>query len=279
VNVLLASTLVAVASAIAVVVMLLIRRRAPEGGYFADGDRAAGVYGVLATSFSVLLAFVVFLAFTSYDDARSGSDQEATDVIQQLETAQLFPQPAGAQLSGELVCYGRAVVYQEWPQLRRGVSPRFNPWGVPLFRTLTTVDPKTPAQQAAYSKWLDQTSDREQARLSRIEGVEDVIPSPLWYILLLSAAIVLLYTFFFADSAERKSVQALFAGAVTALLVTSILVISFFDNPYQSGSGSLEPTSMKSTLARMSTARAALELHFPIPCDASGKPLAGSATG
>ena len=98
-------------------------------------------------------------------------------MIQQLETAQLLPQPAGGQLSGELFCYGRAVVYQEWPQLRKGMSPAFNPWGVPLFRTLTTVDPKTPAQQAAYSKWLDQTSDREQSRLSRIEGVEDVIPA------------------------------------------------------------------------------------------------------
>ena len=278
-NLLLASTLVVVASAVAIVIMLLVRRRAPEGGYFADGDRAAGVYGVLATSFSVLLAFVVFLAFTSYDDARRGSDQEATDVIQQLETAQLFPQPAGSQLSGELFCYARAVVYQEWPQLRKGMSPAFNPWGVPLFRTLTTVDPKTPAQQAAYSKWLDQTSDREQSRLSRIEGVEDVIPSPLWYILLLSAAIVLVYTFFFADSGERKSVQALFAGAVMALLVTSILVISFFDNPYQSGSGSLQPTAMESTLARMNAATAALKLHIPIPCDATGKPLAGSATG
>jgi len=31
--------------------MLFVRRRAPEGGYFADGDRAAGVFGVLATGF------------------------------------------------------------------------------------------------------------------------------------------------------------------------------------------------------------------------------------
>jgi hypothetical protein len=34
---------------IAIAAMLLVRRNAPEGGYFADGDRAAGVFGVLAT--------------------------------------------------------------------------------------------------------------------------------------------------------------------------------------------------------------------------------------
>jgi len=35
----------------------------PRRSYFEDGDRAAGVFGVLATGFAVLLGFVVFLAF------------------------------------------------------------------------------------------------------------------------------------------------------------------------------------------------------------------------
>jgi hypothetical protein len=51
--------------AVTVSAMLLVRRRAPEGSYFADGDRASGVFGVLATGFSVLLGFIIFLAFTS----------------------------------------------------------------------------------------------------------------------------------------------------------------------------------------------------------------------
>ena len=54
--------------------MLLVRRRAPEGSRFRDGDRASGVFGVLATGFSVLLGFIVFLAFESYDQSRSGAE-------------------------------------------------------------------------------------------------------------------------------------------------------------------------------------------------------------
>ena len=42
-------------------VLLLVRRRAPDGGYFADGDRAAGFFGVLSTSIAILIGFVVFL--------------------------------------------------------------------------------------------------------------------------------------------------------------------------------------------------------------------------
>ena len=88
--------IVAGVTAAAVTAMLLVRRGAPEGSYFADGDRASGVFGVLATGFSVLLGFIIFLAFTSYDQSRTGAETEALVVAQQVETAQLFPHPVAA---------------------------------------------------------------------------------------------------------------------------------------------------------------------------------------
>src|SRR3954471_2207611 len=84
-------------AAVSVAAMLLVRRNAPDGSYFHDGDRAAGVFGVLATGFSVLLGFVVFLAFTSYDASRSGAEEEALLVAQQVETAQFFPDSASGE--------------------------------------------------------------------------------------------------------------------------------------------------------------------------------------
>src|SRR4051794_17206104 len=91
VNLLLAVVVIGAAAVLSAAALLLVRRHAPPAGFFVDGDRAAGVFGVLATGFSVLLGFVVFLAFTSYETAREGARSEATDVIQQFETAQLFP--------------------------------------------------------------------------------------------------------------------------------------------------------------------------------------------
>jgi hypothetical protein len=80
--------------------MLVMRRRAPEGSYFSDGDRASGVFRVLAAGFSILLGFIVFLAFTSYDQSRTGAETEALMVAQQVETAQLFPGEAADTLTG-----------------------------------------------------------------------------------------------------------------------------------------------------------------------------------
>ena len=44
-----AAMVIVVVAAAAIGGLLLVRRRAPEDGFFTDGDRAAGVFGVLAT--------------------------------------------------------------------------------------------------------------------------------------------------------------------------------------------------------------------------------------
>ena len=64
-NIVFGALIVVVACAVTISAMLLVRRRAPEGSYFSDGDRASGVFGVLATGFALLLGFMIFLAFES----------------------------------------------------------------------------------------------------------------------------------------------------------------------------------------------------------------------
>jgi hypothetical protein len=176
-NILWAALLVVAVTAVAVAAMLVVRRRAPEGSYFQDGDRASGVFGVLATGFSVLLGFIIFLAFSSYDASRSGAEAEATIVAQQVQTAQFLPQSAGEELTGQLICYGRLVVGAEWAALDAGtLGNAINPWGAEMFRTISTVEPGSATEQSAYDRWMDQTSAREQARVDRVHGAEGIIP-------------------------------------------------------------------------------------------------------
>ncbi len=261
------------AVAVAVAAMLLVRRRAPEGSYFADGDRASGVFGMLATGFAIFAGFVIFLAFTSYDQSRSGSEAEALDVQQQFETAQFLPTNVSGRLSGELICYGRAVVHQEWPDMEKGESGEtINPWAPALFRTLKLANPTTAPQQSAYDKWLDQTSDREEARRDRIHGAAGIIPDSIWLILYLTAGVLFVYMLFFADSAELARSQAMLIASATAVVVVTLLAINALDNPYRRGVGNIRPVAMERSLRLIDEARAAVNLRTPIPCNAAGEP-------
>ncbi len=261
-------------TAIAVTAMLLVRRRAPAGSFFEDGDRAAGVFGVVATGFAVLLGFVVFLAFTSYDSSRSGAEEEAITVAQQVETAQLMPPAVRSQLTGDLVCYARSVAGVQWERMAAGtLGEQLNPWGIKLFQTLQTVDPTTATEQSAYDTWLAQTSQREAARSDRIHGATGVIPTPLWLVLFFSSSLIFLFMLFFADSAERAVVQAVLMGSVAASITALLLLLFALDHPFHKGIGGLRPVAMERALQVIDQELAIVGDSQSLPCDARGNAL------
>jgi hypothetical protein len=273
VNLFVALLVVVAATAVTVTAMLLVRRRAPVGSYFTDGDRASGVFGVLATGFSVLLGFIIFLAFSSYDSSRSGAETEATIVSQQVETAQFLPPDTASALEGELQCYARSVVGPEWDAMATGsLDSEINPWGAEMFRTMRAADPQTTAEQSAYDRWMDQNADRQQARVDRIHGAEGIIPLPLWLAMFLISVVIFVYLLFFADSGEGPRTQALLMGSVTIVICVLLQLLVFFDHPHGHGVGRLHPTAMERTLRLMDAQFAVADVKLEVPCDSRGVP-------
>ena len=150
-----------------------------------------------------------------------------------------------------------------------------NPWGVATFRTLRTVEPKSASEQAAYAKWLDQRSDRENARADRTHGAEGVIPVPLWIVLLLSAVTIFVFMLFFADSAEGVGVQATMMGGVAIVISSTLLLLWFLDHPYHAGIGSLRPIAMERAIRILDQEAATVNGRLTIPCDGRGIPTGG----
>ena len=142
-----------------------------------------------------------------------------------------------------------------------------------MFETLPGRRAELAVEEAAYGKWLDQTSTREEARQDRIHGAAGVMPTPLWIALFFISAIVLAYIFGFADSSERAWVQALFMGSVVAVIVTMLLLLRLprrpvprrHRRPPADGDGTHRA-------AHRPAARACIGGDVTIPCDDDGVP-------
>src|SRR5205085_12633643 len=108
------------AAAVSFAVVVLIRR----GGrsVLANPTRGTPMAIVAGTSNAVLPAFVILAAFQTYSGARSGAASEANAVLDMARTAALFPGMQRDRLRSDFVCYGRAVVNEEWPAMRNGHS-------------------------------------------------------------------------------------------------------------------------------------------------------------
>jgi Protein of unknown function (DUF4239) len=267
-----AVAIIACAVAVAITLMLVVRRfAAPRGGFFTDPDRAAGVFGVTGTGFAVLLAFVIFLSFSSYDRARDKASVEAVAISQLFRTARLFPADSRRALHGELICYARAVVDDEWKTMRHGrESPVVDGWLARIEQTVDRIQIQGEKQRVAYGAWFEQAAERREGRRGRLNEAEPLVPSLVWLALFLGGALIVAYMCFYADPAEPVVVQALMMGAVTTMVVAGMLVVRFLDRPYNDASGSIKPKAMTTTLEAMETAVRASNTGAPSLCDEDG---------
>jgi Protein of unknown function (DUF4239) len=273
---LLALSIIAPAVAIAITLMLLVRRFvAPPGAFFTDPDRAAGVFGVTGTGFAVLLAFVIFLAFSSYDRAREKASVEAVAISQLYRTANLFSPGARRQLHGELVCYARAVVHDEWKTMRDDrESPLVDDWLSRIDGTVDGMQLHGKKQQLGFDHWFDQSAERREGRRGRLAEADPIVPPLVWLALLLGGGLIIVYMCFYADPSEPTFVQALMIGGVTTMVVAGMLVVWFLDRPYTNASGSIKPTAMTTTLRQIE--RSATTSSSAPLCDQRGRLPASS---
>jgi hypothetical protein len=265
----LALVVVAAAAVLAAVTMLLLRRRAPAGGVFSDPDRAAGVFSVLGTGFAIFLGFVIFLAFTDFDRTKQDAEAEAESTLQQFEDARLFSQADRTVLEGELICYGRSVVEQEWPRMERGAgaSPLVELWSLRLERSSETVAIAGIKANAGFQSLLRQTEQRAHARNGRLLEARHPLPPMLWALIVIAAALVVGFVLMYADPADPAIAQAAIAGSVAAMAVAGVLLVGFLDSPFGGGSGAIAPVQMRHSLKLMEA-----EFHGAPPCAPNGAP-------
>ena len=88
--------------------------------------------------------------------------------------------------------------------------------------------------------------------------------------LFFTAAVIFAYMLFFADSGERAVVQALLMGTVVAVIVSTLLLLQFLNNPFHDGVGGLRPDAMERTLKIIDEELSANEHRMQLPCDARG---------
>ncbi|WP_163797804.1 DUF4239 domain-containing protein [Mycolicibacterium sediminis] len=262
----LAATVLVVVVTAAVVVKLWARRHVPDSGWFIDSTRAAGALTVIGTMFSVLLAFTIFYALQNYQRARDGGSMEAISVTELHNVADVLEGHAGTRLHGDLICYSRAVVHDEWPAMARGESSTVvQGWVDTMVADFEGLNPTSAKQEAAYSQWFDQQAQRRDGRRARAAEAAPSVPMPLWVVLGIGATAILSYMCVQADRREGPIVQAVPIAFVSALVTSALLVVAFLDSPYDDWSGSIQPEQMRVTLHLIDDGHDA-------PCDANGTP-------
>lgn len=268
-NILIAIGIIAAACTITCGLLYGFHRLGKRDALLSDTTRGAGVYGVVGTSFAVLLAFVVLIAFQSYSDAKEGAAHESEAVLELFRTSEFFPDQR-QELEGELTCYGRSVIEHDWPAMREHErSPVTDHWAFALQDSYKALQVETPKEEVAFGEMLTLRDERTDSRRQRLTQATPIITTPVWFILGLGALLNIAFVLLFVDRrSEVLAVQFILMASVTAIVTAGLLLIWFLDHPYEDANGSIRPVEMERTLTTIEQQRPDLTP----PCNSSGKP-------
>jgi hypothetical protein len=108
------------------------------------------------------------------------------------------------RLHGELVCYARAVIEDEWPAMRDGRSSDLvQSWIDKLGRSFAIAEPHGAREETAYAQWFDEQAQRRDGRRGRLAEATPFVP-PLWFVLGIGASLTLAYMVAQADRREGR---------------------------------------------------------------------------
>ncbi len=225
---------------------------------------------VVGTSFAVLLAFLILAAFQTYNGAKTGAASEANALLDMTRTAALFPAAQRDQLRSDFVCYGQAVVDEEWPAMRNGrSSPIVDGWVAAYRGEFGRLTVRSPREGFAFQDLLAQAATRTTGRQQRLSDDTPTVPTPLWLGLLFVGCVAVALQLGMADPSELLRVQGLQIGGVAAVVATGLVIINFLDHPYAPHTGGIQPNAMRHALV---LARE-LEPGLRPACDTNGRPV------
>ena len=190
-----------------------------KGATDAIGNYLQTVGGIYA----VLLAFVVYVVWGQYNDARGFVDREATAVVDLHRTASGLPPVTRHAVQKHLRDYVDAVIAQEWRAMTHGDEAVIERVGALLDEVWIAIhrcSPESNTEQTVFGEVLSRFNDLSDYRTSRLTSSRQRIPLVMRILLYIGALITIGSMYLIAIDAEwlHLVVTAALAGAIAHIL-------------------------------------------------------------
>ena len=228
--------------------LYLVRRKYSAEVLKENHEVAAIIFNAFGLFYGVLVAFVVFVTWSGYDEATKNLQMEASEALDIFHTAGSFPDPSKKIIQQGLREYLNEVYNDEVPKMAVGDLQLYAGGAHNSLRVLFgQVDASSIPNRELYGEALRCLNNLAQYRRMRIFAGNDTVPPVIWLVLLIGGVFAVSYTFFFG----MKNIRAQYLITTTlTVTVTSILFLVYvLDHPFTGTSRvSLEPLT-KATVA------------------------------
>jgi|SRR6516162_5799486 hypothetical protein len=194
--------IVVTATVIASLLLMTVLNRAwPRENRFKEHDLIGWQLSILGTTYAVILSFMLYTVWTTFEEADLNVDIEADAVLNTYRLAAGFPEPQRTELQTLTRSYVEAVINQDWLEMARGKAPTRSA-GIDneMWNTVMSVRTTSAGEPTAEDHALSELSSLSQHRLTRTLQGATRLPDVLWYVLLRGGALTIVAACTFGEA-------------------------------------------------------------------------------
>jgi hypothetical protein len=188
--------------------------------------------GVLGTIYAVIMGFMIYAVWTSYQDANINAEAEANCLVSVFRLADGLPAPQRDQVHQLAREYANIVIDQEWPVMHRGeLGIAGHNTVQQLWTVLLQTRPATFAEQSSMNLALAELSTMTEHRRVRQLESQSKLPGILWTVLIVGGTITMLSSCLFGI--ENFGLHCVQVVSLTLLVSLILVAIADIDRPFQ----------------------------------------------
>jgi hypothetical protein len=239
----------AVTTTLALTGLFFVRRKYRAEELRENHEVAAIIFGAFGWLYAVIVAFVVFVTWTGYDEANKNMQLEASQALDIFDGSEAFAEPLRSTIRQQIAEYLQSVADEELPGMAtENMSLHSLSALVRLNSFFNVVTPDAVRNRELYGALLQRLDDLMQYRRLRIFAGRNSVPSLIWVVLLVGGVITITNTYFFGM--KNVSAQALMTAALTVMLTLVLFLIFTLDHPF-TGVNRVPDAPLREALALM----------------------------
>jgi Na+/proline symporter len=210
---------------------------------------AAIIFNAFGLFYGVMVAFVVFVTWSGYDEATKNLQMEASEALHLFHSAEGFPAPVNKTVQQALRDYVASVYNDEVQRMSHGdISLYSGGAHAEVTKLFSQLGEESIPNRELYAESLRGLSDLAQYRRLRIFAGNDTVPPVIWFVLLIGGAFTVSYTFFFGM--KNLKAQYLITATLTVTITLILFLIYVLDHPF-TGTSKISMEPLKQVIAEL----------------------------
>ncbi len=198
---------------------------------------------VLGTTYAVVMGFMLYAVWTSFEIAAANAEAEANCIVNVVRSARGLPKEQRAQIRDIGAHYVDIMLKEEWPAMSHGaLSPESHRTVQQLWAVVSRTEARTGLEQTSLDHTFSELSSMTDHRRLREVQVGASLPEILWIVLIAGAVVTIISASLFGTLDFKLHLTQV---TMLALMLSLILVaIADINHPFQ-GSVHVPPVAFE----------------------------------